>query len=225
MPQITIASGLALEYESYGERGEPPVLMVMGFGPQLVAWPRDFCRRLAQGRTRWGGADRCGRHGAGVPVPHRLQRGAHRRAGCEPIVDDYRRQALQLERRGVPTVEPLAPVELELLLDGDPLDLSGGESCLRDHIGVQHAHTAAGDRSEGQFLVPGHTELAHEHHIQRRRQRQRHLIRDGHAATRQPEHDDVITPGVGVQQPGEAAACVAAGDEARDSRAASQRVT
>ena len=49
MPQITISSGLALEYESYGERGEPPVLMVMGFGSQLVSWPRDFCRLLAQG--------------------------------------------------------------------------------------------------------------------------------------------------------------------------------
>jgi pimeloyl-ACP methyl ester carboxylesterase len=49
MPQITIASGLALEYESYGEHGEPPVLMVMGFGSQLVSWPRDFCRLLAAG--------------------------------------------------------------------------------------------------------------------------------------------------------------------------------
>ncbi|HWE58176.1 MAG TPA: alpha/beta hydrolase [Solirubrobacteraceae bacterium] len=49
MPQITIPSGLALEYETHGESSDPAVLMVMGFGAQLVSWPRDFCRLLAQG--------------------------------------------------------------------------------------------------------------------------------------------------------------------------------
>ena len=49
MPQITTPSGMALEYETYGERGDPPILMVMGFGAQLVSWPRDFCRRLSAG--------------------------------------------------------------------------------------------------------------------------------------------------------------------------------
>jgi pimeloyl-ACP methyl ester carboxylesterase len=49
MPQLTIPSGMAFEYETYGERGDPPLLMVMGFGAQLIAWPRDFCRRLAAG--------------------------------------------------------------------------------------------------------------------------------------------------------------------------------
>ena len=47
MVQITIPSGLALEYETFGDRGEPTLLMVMGFGAQLIQWPRDFCRRLA----------------------------------------------------------------------------------------------------------------------------------------------------------------------------------
>jgi pimeloyl-ACP methyl ester carboxylesterase len=47
MAQITIPSGVALEYETYGEPGDPPLLMVMGFGAQLVQWPRDFCRTLA----------------------------------------------------------------------------------------------------------------------------------------------------------------------------------
>lgn len=47
MPQITIPNGLALEYETYGSAADPPLLMVMGFGAQLVSWPRDFCRQLA----------------------------------------------------------------------------------------------------------------------------------------------------------------------------------
>jgi pimeloyl-ACP methyl ester carboxylesterase len=49
MPQITTPSGMAFEYETYGESSDPPVLMVMGFGAQLVAWPRGFCRKLAEG--------------------------------------------------------------------------------------------------------------------------------------------------------------------------------
>jgi pimeloyl-ACP methyl ester carboxylesterase len=49
MAQITIPSGLALEYETYGDPGDEPLLMVMGFGAQLIQWPRDFCRTLAAG--------------------------------------------------------------------------------------------------------------------------------------------------------------------------------
>ncbi len=49
MAQVTLSSGLALECECHGEAGDPPVLMVMGFGAQLVSWPREFCRRLAAG--------------------------------------------------------------------------------------------------------------------------------------------------------------------------------
>jgi pimeloyl-ACP methyl ester carboxylesterase len=46
---LDIPNGITLEYESYGSRADPPVLMVMGFGVQLVSWPRDFCRELAAG--------------------------------------------------------------------------------------------------------------------------------------------------------------------------------
>src|SRR5881628_3743715 len=41
------ANGIELAYESFGERSHPPVLMVMGLGAQLIAWPDDFCRELA----------------------------------------------------------------------------------------------------------------------------------------------------------------------------------
>jgi pimeloyl-ACP methyl ester carboxylesterase len=49
MPQLTIPNGMAFEYETYGSSADPAVLMVMGFGVQLVSWPRDFCRQLAAG--------------------------------------------------------------------------------------------------------------------------------------------------------------------------------
>jgi pimeloyl-ACP methyl ester carboxylesterase len=42
------ANGLALEVEDSGPAGDrEPVLLVMGLGMQLVAWPEEFCRALA----------------------------------------------------------------------------------------------------------------------------------------------------------------------------------
>jgi pimeloyl-ACP methyl ester carboxylesterase len=49
MAQIATPEGVTLEYETVGSAEDPPILMVMGFGSQLVAWPREFCRLLADG--------------------------------------------------------------------------------------------------------------------------------------------------------------------------------
>lgn len=49
MAQITTPHGVSLEYETAGDSADPPILMVMGFGAQLVSWPREFCRMLADG--------------------------------------------------------------------------------------------------------------------------------------------------------------------------------
>jgi pimeloyl-ACP methyl ester carboxylesterase len=49
MPQVTTPQGVTLEYETAGSPDDPPVLLVMGFGAQLIAWPRAFCERLAAG--------------------------------------------------------------------------------------------------------------------------------------------------------------------------------
>jgi pimeloyl-ACP methyl ester carboxylesterase len=45
MSAATIGNGLTIEYEVQGE-GDP-LLLVMGFGAQLVAWPQEFVDRLA----------------------------------------------------------------------------------------------------------------------------------------------------------------------------------
>src|SRR5580704_6019671 len=49
MAQISTPAGITLEYETAGSDADPPLLMVSGFGAQLVAWPREFCERLAAG--------------------------------------------------------------------------------------------------------------------------------------------------------------------------------
>ena len=38
---------LELEYETFGDRGDPPVLLIMGLAMQLVAWDDRFCAQLA----------------------------------------------------------------------------------------------------------------------------------------------------------------------------------
>ena len=40
------ANGLTLEYETFGDPDDPTILMVMGLGAQMVAWPEGFCALL-----------------------------------------------------------------------------------------------------------------------------------------------------------------------------------
>jgi pimeloyl-ACP methyl ester carboxylesterase len=40
-------NGVELEYETFGKEGDPPIVLVMGFSQQLIAWDTEFCTRLA----------------------------------------------------------------------------------------------------------------------------------------------------------------------------------
>jgi proline iminopeptidase len=42
------ANGIAIEYESLGDPSAPPILLIMGLGMQLVAWPDAFCQGLVE---------------------------------------------------------------------------------------------------------------------------------------------------------------------------------
>ena len=42
------ANGITIEYESLGDSSAPPILLVMGLGMQLVAWPDAFCQGLVE---------------------------------------------------------------------------------------------------------------------------------------------------------------------------------
>ena len=46
MPTAT-ANGLTIEYETCGNPADPPLLLVMGLGAQLIYWPDGFCQGLA----------------------------------------------------------------------------------------------------------------------------------------------------------------------------------
>ncbi|MCX4834977.1 alpha/beta fold hydrolase [Streptomyces sp. NBC_01016] len=47
MPNVVVSPEVSIAYESFGDPGDPPVLLVMGFGAQLLGWHEDFCRALA----------------------------------------------------------------------------------------------------------------------------------------------------------------------------------
>jgi pimeloyl-ACP methyl ester carboxylesterase len=45
--QYVDANGITLAYDSFGNPGDPPFLLITGLGMQLVYWPVDFCEALA----------------------------------------------------------------------------------------------------------------------------------------------------------------------------------
>jgi pimeloyl-ACP methyl ester carboxylesterase len=42
-----IGEGLTLCHEGFGDPSDPPMLLVMGLGTQMIAWREDFCEQLA----------------------------------------------------------------------------------------------------------------------------------------------------------------------------------
>jgi pimeloyl-ACP methyl ester carboxylesterase len=45
MPQIT-ANGIKIEYDTHGDPGHPPMLLIMGLGAQLTLWPIELVEAL-----------------------------------------------------------------------------------------------------------------------------------------------------------------------------------
>lgn len=46
------ANGLKICYEEFGDPADPAVLLIMGLGTQMIAWPEAFCQHLAAGGYR-----------------------------------------------------------------------------------------------------------------------------------------------------------------------------
>ena len=42
------ANGIEIEYETCGDPGRPPLLLVMGLGAQMIVWDEGFCEQLAE---------------------------------------------------------------------------------------------------------------------------------------------------------------------------------
>ena len=46
MPNVT-ANGIQIEYETFGNKTDSPILMIMGNGTQMIAWDDPLCEKLA----------------------------------------------------------------------------------------------------------------------------------------------------------------------------------
>jgi pimeloyl-ACP methyl ester carboxylesterase len=42
------ANGIELAYETFGDASAPPVVLIMGLGTQMIAWPDELCENLAR---------------------------------------------------------------------------------------------------------------------------------------------------------------------------------
>ena len=47
-PGRVAANGVELAYETFGDPGAEPVVLIMGLATQMIAWPDEFCAALAQ---------------------------------------------------------------------------------------------------------------------------------------------------------------------------------
>jgi pimeloyl-ACP methyl ester carboxylesterase len=43
-----IGGAIRLCYETFGGEADPPILLIMGLGTQMIGWPDEFCDRLAE---------------------------------------------------------------------------------------------------------------------------------------------------------------------------------
>jgi pimeloyl-ACP methyl ester carboxylesterase len=45
---IASANSIELFYDEFGNRSAPAILLIMGFGAQMIEWPETFCEGLAK---------------------------------------------------------------------------------------------------------------------------------------------------------------------------------
>ena len=43
-----VGEGITLCYERFGSESDPPLLLIMGLGTQMIGWPDEFCAQLAE---------------------------------------------------------------------------------------------------------------------------------------------------------------------------------
>ena len=105
---------IELEYDTFGDKGNPALILIMGFGAQMVAWDERFVRLLADSG-------------------HFVVRFDNRDVGLSTKLD-----GIAVDSNAVVTAalleQPLPPVPYTLS------DMAADVAGLMDHLGIAHAH-------------------------------------------------------------------------------------
>ena len=110
---------LDIVYEDFGNEGDPPVLLVMGLGAQLLLWRKGFCERLVNQGLRVIRFDN-----RDVGLSSKLP-GAHSGAALAPRM-----------ARSLVGVKSPAAYTLEVM--------AADSAALLDHLGLDRAHIVGG---------------------------------------------------------------------------------
>ncbi len=126
------ANGITLEYESLGDPAAPAILLIMGLGMQLVAWPDEFC----DGLVRQG---------------FRVVRFDNRDCGLSQKLDELGRPRIAAAvARALVGLPVRAPYDLE--------DMAGDAVGLLDALGIPAAHVVGASMGGmiGQIVAARH---------------------------------------------------------------------
>jgi pimeloyl-ACP methyl ester carboxylesterase len=115
MPSIQ-TNNITLEYEIIGPENGPPLLLIMGLGMQMIAWPEGFCAKL-------------------VEVGFRVIRFDNRDVGLSTKLDHLGSPNIPLEF--IKFMMRL-PLKSPYLIDDMARDAAG----LLDQLGIERAHVA-----------------------------------------------------------------------------------
>ena len=140
--------------------------------------------------------------------------GLHRGARGEPVVHDDRDAAVDGHAGPAAAIGGQPPIQFGPFPRGGAIDVGRAEAEAAQHVLVDERHAVLRDGADGQLRLIGRAELPHQQHVQRRRQRPRHLGRHRHAAASEAEDDHVGAVGVGGEPRGQRAPGVDAIGEA-----------
>ena len=106
---------LAIHYEDLGDVGDPPVLLIMGLGAQLVLWHNEFCQKL-------------------VDLGYRVIRFDNRDVGLSTKLHGQRTDAALIPRliRSFVGLPSKSVYRLE--------DMADDAAAVLDHLGIESAH-------------------------------------------------------------------------------------
>ena len=132
-------------------------------------------------------------------LAQRSYRRSHSRASGKSVVDQNDDTIFEVRRRSIATIIALPPFQFLAFDRGDHLNDRLRIRNDMEHVLVQNADAARGDRPHREFFVTGHAQFAHGKNIERKTEPLRDLKCNRNTSPGQTENNDVVASGVTQQ--------------------------